>query len=64
MVLFYMTSLYCYYHYSVVDPGIPVGGVDLVGGAMDPQGSYVSKNLHVKMKESGPIGGCMPGMPP
>ena len=33
------------------------GGMDLVGWAMDPQGSYVSKILHVKMKESGPVGG-------
>ena len=42
----------------VADPGFPVGGgVDLVGGAVDPRGSYVSKILHVKMKESGPVGG-------
>ena len=33
------------------------GGVDLVWGAMDPRGGYVSKILHVKMKESGPVGG-------
>ena len=33
------------------------GGVDLVGGAVDPRGSYVSKILHVKTKESGPVGG-------
>ena len=43
---------------SVADPGFPVGGgVDLVRGAMDPRGGYVSKILHVKMKESGPVGG-------
>ena len=42
----------------MADPGFPVGGgVDLVGGAVDPWGSYVSKILHVKMKESGPVGG-------
>ena len=41
------------------------GGVDLVEGAVDPRGSYVSKILHVKTKESGPVGGgCMPGTPP
>ena len=29
---------------SVADPGFPVGGgVELVGGAVDPQGGYVSK---------------------
>ena len=43
---------------AVADPGFPVGGgVDLVWGAMDPRGGYVSKILHVKMKESGPVGG-------
>ena len=31
----------------MADPGFPVGG------AVDPQGGYVSKNLHVKTKESG-----------
>ena len=41
------------------------GGVDLVRGAVDPQGGYVSKILHVKMKESGPVGGGgAPGAPP
>ena len=49
---------------AVVDPGFPVGGgVDLVGGAMDPQGSYVLKILHVKMKASGPIGGVCRACP-
>ena len=33
------------------------GGVDLVGGAVDPRGGYVSKIFHVKTKESGPVGG-------
>ena len=33
------------------------GGVDIVRGAVDPRGGYVSKILHVKMKESGPVGG-------
>ena len=42
----------------MADPGFPVGGgVDLVRGAVDPRGGYVSKILHVKMKESGPVGG-------
>ena len=27
------------------------------GGAVDPRGGYVLKILHVKMKESGPVGG-------
>ena len=41
------------------------GGVDLVWGAMDPRGGHILKILHVKMKESGPVGGArMPGMPP
>ena len=47
-----------YSHIAVADPGFPVGGgVDLVRGAVDPRGGYVSKILHVKMKESGPVGG-------
>ena len=33
-------------------------------GAVDPRGSYVSKILHVKMKESQPVGGHAPGVPP
>ena len=33
-------------------------------GAVYPRGGYISKILHVKTKESGPIGGCMPGVPP
>ena len=31
------------------------GGVDLVGGAVDPRGGYISKILHVKTKEPGPV---------
>ena len=43
---------------AVADPGFPVGGgVDLVRGAVDPRGGYVSKILYVKTKESGPVGG-------
>ena len=40
------------------------GGVDLVRGAVDPRGGYVSKILHVKMKESGPVGGGRAGRAP
>ena len=45
--------------HSVADPGFPIGGggVDLVGRAVDPRGGYISKILHVKTKESGPVGG-------
>ena len=49
---------YMFLTFAVADPGFPVGGgVDLVGGAMDPRGGYVSNILHVKTKESGPVGG-------
>ena len=49
----------------MADPGFPVGGgVDLVRGAMDPRGGYVSKILHVKTKESGPVGGARAGHAP
>ena len=34
--------------------------MDLVRGAVDPRGGYVSKVLHVKMRESGPVGGGAP----
>ena len=40
------------------------GGVDLVRGAVDPRGGYVSKILHVKTKESGPVGGARAGRAP
>ena len=38
--------------------------MNLVGGGVDSQGSYVSKILYVKTKELGPLGGRMPGAPP
>ena len=38
--------------------------MDLVLGAVDPRGGYVSKILHVKMKESGPVGGARAGRAP
>ena len=40
------------------------GGVDLIGGAVDPRGGYVAKILHVKTKESGPVGGARAGRAP
>ena len=46
----------------VADSGFPVDSVDLVGG-VDSRGGYVLKILYVKMKESGPLGGRVPGMP-
>ena len=50
---------------AVADPGFPVGGgMDLVWGAVDPRGSYILKILHVKMKESGPVGGARAGRAP
>ena len=49
----------------MADPGFPVGGgVDLVGRAVDSRGGYISKILHVKTKEFGPLGGHAPGTPP
>ena len=38
--------------------------MDLVGGAVDPRGGYVSKILHDKTKESGPVGGARRVRPP
>ena len=45
------------YYCTVADPGFPIGGRGPRRGAMDPRGGYVSKILHVKTKESGPVGG-------
>ena len=44
----------------VADPRFPVGGRGprSGGGGVDSQGDYVLKILHVKMKESGPLGGA------
>ena len=44
---------------AAADRGFPVGG----GGA-NSRGGSVSKNLYVKTKESGPLGGCAPAAPP
>ena len=38
--------------------------MDLIGGGVDSQGSYISKILYVKMKELGPLGGGVLGTPP
>ena len=46
----------------MADPGFPIGGADFVGGA-NSRGGYVSKNLYVKTKESGPLGGRTPAAP-
>ena len=40
------------------------GDVDLVVGGVDSRGSYVSRILYVKTKESWPLGGRAPGTPP
>ena len=38
--------------------------MDLIRGAVDSRGGYVSKILHVKTKESGPVGGVHAGHAP
>ena len=43
---------------SVADPGFPIGGVPTSGGGHQLSSSYIPKNLYVKMKESGPVGGA------
>ena len=42
---------------SVADPGFPVGGSRPRRGGTNSRGGYVSKNLYVKTKEAGPLGG-------
>ena len=39
---------------TVADPGFPVGGRRPRRGGANSRDGYVSKNLYVKMKESGP----------
>ena len=48
----------------VADPGFPVGVRGPRRGAVDPRGGYVLKILHVKTKESGPVGGARAGRAP
>ena len=56
--------------FTMVDPGFPVGGVDLVGGGggggVDSRGSYISKILYVKMNldPSGHVRRARPLDPP
>ena len=59
-----ITRVYFLIYPSVVDPGFPIGGRGPHTGGCDPRGGYVLKILHVKMKESGPVGGCVPSAPP
>ena len=50
---------------SVADPEFSVGAVrGPRRGGVDSQGGYVSSNLYVKMKESGPLGGARAGFAP
>ena len=43
----------------------PLGaGVDLLGVGMDLRCGHFSVKMYAKMKELGPIGGRVPGMPP
>ena len=51
-------------NYSVADPGFPVGGRRPYRGGANSRGGYVSKNLYVKTKESGPVGGVRAGGAP
>ena len=42
----------------MTDPGFPVGGRQPRSGGANSRGSYISKDLYVKTKESGPLGGA------
>ena len=54
-----------FYHtlFSVADPGFAIGGHGPRRGGVDSREGYVLKFLYVKMKESGPSGGCALGNP-
>ena len=49
---------------TVADPGFPVGGRGPRREGVDLRGSYVTKILCLKTKESGPVAGRAPGTPP
>ena len=48
---------------AVADPGFPIGGHGPVGVDGPPVWVLFSK-MHVKTKELGPVGVCVPGTPP
>ena len=48
----------------MADPGCPMGGRRPRSGGVDSRGGYVSKILYVETKDSGPLGGRVPGTPP
>ena len=48
---------------SVAEPGV-LGGRGPGRGGVDSRGGYFWKILYVEMKESGPLGGRAPAMPP
>ena len=52
------------FYLSVADPGFPVGGRRPRRGGANSWGGYISKNLYVKTKESGPMGGARQRRPP
>ena len=49
---------------SVADPGFPVGGRAPVRGVVELQHRRFLVKMYAKTKESGPIGGRVPGTPP
>ena len=61
--LVYFASLFSpFAPYQWVDQGFPIGGCGPhTGGPWTPEAATFSKILHVKMKESGPIGGACAG---
>ena len=59
-ILIFFTGTYN----TVADPGFPVGGRGPRRGGVDSRSGYVSQILYVKTKESGPLGGSVPGIPP
>ena len=48
----------------VVDPGFPIGWHAPIRGVVDLQRGHFLVKIYAKTKELGPIGGCVPGMPP
>ena len=47
-------------HFTGVDPGFPMGGHGPILGSMDLQHGPFLVKMYEKMKELGPVGGCVP----
>ena len=62
--LCFLMVVFFFLLWTVADPGFPEGGALTSWGGTNSRGSYILKNLCVETKESGPVGGHVPGGAP